>query len=451
MKRLCLFTGILALCLGAVAPSFATQEIPLLAGQDIPVGVVHVRNNGVYVMLRFELDEAVAAEGWYITETHVHIGESMDDFPLTRKGNPKVGHFTYSAEYPGVTVTRPTRIRYLANVLTNPDFTEGPDGKEGWMAWLNLFGDFWFGDMWSTEYATVGDGCVVVQAFPEDVPDEYGFHTAEYNFFTQYSTADLPMMGQRLFFSGNIGIETPFGPDTGGSAWIKLFGPSWWLWDMRMADAATNGPFTVSMWIPEVPGVNVQVGLLTAGPDPAYGALKACDLSLEVTNLWINELPILAAHAALEKTVMVGYNDLREPVYEVMSESAWADGTRFTEQGNWATWFEYAIDPRCMLMLEVDSVNGNAEFAHTFGFRTFGDFIPFGWGYSHYHEWDEAVSKIKFDGNSETLSFTATYPDSYMWYPSFVLNGDGTLTFVDQPGDNVYAATGTWFLDCGDQ
>ena len=46
------------------------------------------------------------------------------------------------------------------------------------------------------------------------------------------------------------------------------------------------------------------------------------------------------------------------------------------------------------------------------------------------------------------MSFQADYDFAdYVWFPSFTLNGGGTLTFHDGHGgedDNVDEATGTW-------
>ena len=35
---------------------------------------------------------------WYLTETHLAVVTDWNDFPMTKKGNPKVGHFPYKHE-----------------------------------------------------------------------------------------------------------------------------------------------------------------------------------------------------------------------------------------------------------------------------------------------------------------------------------------------------------------
>lgn len=36
---------------------------------------------------------------WSIVETHLEVVDDPADFPLTKKGNPKIGHFTYAMEH----------------------------------------------------------------------------------------------------------------------------------------------------------------------------------------------------------------------------------------------------------------------------------------------------------------------------------------------------------------
>ena len=39
------------------------------------------------------------ANGWMLSETHVHVGNSIEDIPQTRQGNPKVGNFAYKSTH----------------------------------------------------------------------------------------------------------------------------------------------------------------------------------------------------------------------------------------------------------------------------------------------------------------------------------------------------------------
>ncbi len=72
-----------------------TSEAILYAGQTIEVGKVTVsESNGNYV-ITYEITN----DEWCITETHLSVVNSPEDFPMTNSGNPKNGNFEYSDEF----------------------------------------------------------------------------------------------------------------------------------------------------------------------------------------------------------------------------------------------------------------------------------------------------------------------------------------------------------------
>ena len=78
-------------------------EYDLFAGQDIYVGSVSIGNDDDYVYVIYRLSQSAIDDGWSIVETHLAIEEDCADMPMTKTGNPKVGHFPYFTEnYPGV-------------------------------------------------------------------------------------------------------------------------------------------------------------------------------------------------------------------------------------------------------------------------------------------------------------------------------------------------------------
>ncbi len=104
------------------------------------------------------------------------------------------------------------------------------------------------------------------------------------------------------------------------------------------------------------------------------------------------------------------------------------------------------IVPEMQYVLYITSVNNNTGFTHHFTIiYNVNDKEGYGTGYTG--TIDEYISDVTLEEN--VLSFTAMYDreDNYTWYPSFILNEDGTLSFVDRAGDNVTAATGTWELN----
>lgn len=64
--------------------------IDLLAGQTIASGTVTVSNDENTTCITYE-----TSGDWVILETHLHIADSKEGIPQTRKGNPKVGNFDY--------------------------------------------------------------------------------------------------------------------------------------------------------------------------------------------------------------------------------------------------------------------------------------------------------------------------------------------------------------------
>ena len=61
----------------------------------MPVGSVAVWNDGDYLYVKYYTN---ATAGWYLTETHLAVVTDPELFPMTKKGNPKVGHFPYKHE-----------------------------------------------------------------------------------------------------------------------------------------------------------------------------------------------------------------------------------------------------------------------------------------------------------------------------------------------------------------
>ncbi len=102
--------------------------------------------------------------------------------------------------------------------------------------------------------------------------------------------------------------------------------------------------------------------------------------------------------------------------------------------------------------LEVDSVNDNSAYSHTFTiqYNSCNESVT-GSGVAH-HEGDGTETLSEFDLSDHILSFRSDYDFmTYTWYPSFTLNDDQTLTFHDGAGpDNVFAATGTWSMEATD-
>ncbi len=87
------------------------QSTDLIAGQNEIVGTVEVYVDGNIVSVIYN-----TIPGWNLDETHMSIGNCTDDIPTTGSGNPKVGHFEYSASHSNGT----TVVTYTADSSTLP-------------------------------------------------------------------------------------------------------------------------------------------------------------------------------------------------------------------------------------------------------------------------------------------------------------------------------------------
>lgn len=70
-------------------------EYPLIAAQNIKVGTVTMSNDEENIYVEIQTDD-----DWFIAETHMQVGASLDDFPLAgRWGNPIPGKFEYKENH----------------------------------------------------------------------------------------------------------------------------------------------------------------------------------------------------------------------------------------------------------------------------------------------------------------------------------------------------------------
>jgi len=85
--------------------------VTLLAGHSINVGKVCIDDTGDKTSIKYKM-----MDGWELTEAHLWIGETLEDMPRTRKGNPKIGHFPYHS---GVIAGRTSYTFYNDIALCN--------------------------------------------------------------------------------------------------------------------------------------------------------------------------------------------------------------------------------------------------------------------------------------------------------------------------------------------
>lgn len=72
-----------------------TSEAILYAGQNIEVGKVTVSESGGNYLITYQITN----DEWCITETHLSVVNSPEEFPMTNSGNPRNGNFEYKDEF----------------------------------------------------------------------------------------------------------------------------------------------------------------------------------------------------------------------------------------------------------------------------------------------------------------------------------------------------------------
>lgn len=91
--------------------------VPLLTHNGVEMGTVKVSNDMLDLTVTLQ-----AADGWLLSESHAHAAESLEGFPLTKNGNPKVGRFLLSENHNPAVAT----WSYTLNLLES-GFEQGED------------------------------------------------------------------------------------------------------------------------------------------------------------------------------------------------------------------------------------------------------------------------------------------------------------------------------------
>ena len=84
---------------GAAAPATAQvcgtpQMVTLFAGQTVDAGSMIVENDANNLYVTFS-----TTDPWLLSETHLHVADSLAGIPTNKKGNPQIGNFDYQRSY----------------------------------------------------------------------------------------------------------------------------------------------------------------------------------------------------------------------------------------------------------------------------------------------------------------------------------------------------------------
>ncbi len=306
---------------------FATSAAAydLLAGQDELAGQVFVWDfdGDVYV-------QYVANHGWCITETHVEVAGDEPGIPQTNKGNPIPGQFSQGETF--------SECATLAGHYIFPDaFSEGDDvvvAAHAAMRETIVEGPSWATTVESSDQGVRKDGTAVLDERSDGM---------------EGLIADYQQGGDTTFFS--LGFKgDPLGPEPGGELAVGfdckvVNGPG----DDLQVYEVTNGvyPLETAAVYASMDGVDwMELGTADNSiPVPGNPAQRVSAFDL-------GELPY-ATHVKLVDTTdptLAGFPgnadgfdvDGVEALQDCVEfESAWGDGDRFVDRGNWATYSTY--------------------------------------------------------------------------------------------------------------
>ncbi len=318
------------------------NQFILYAGQDIEVGIVTVTNDDNYLDVKYEITE----DGWGIYETHVHVGIDLEDFPLAgRWGNPVPGQFDYKEEHDGV--TEYTRRISLDDFEVEDELIIAAHAVVKKIDCLPEVVNFNIRD-----WANPNTFRIVV----EDIGyDGLGWCA---------DAGTRIESGASIFFNGYVYASTSLPDDAPECVATWPWGGINWILNNWETLGYSSGDAQIAMWslihdydFGEYGNTNfygltwnqdnVDELLSSVDPDFEPGPDDLVAVVLLVDNICPDYdpedvPPFVKDRGAAKQMVFIGL-PRKDTECEIEEETAWADGSRFTEQGNWATYFEYTV------------------------------------------------------------------------------------------------------------
>jgi len=318
------------------------SEITLYAGQDIPVGTVTVSNDDTNLYVTYE-----TTGGWVMTETHLAVVTEKEDFPTNKAGNPQVGQFPYGEE--NIFTETWEEIIKLADipVLAGSELYIAAhavveevtcfDGTSG----LTIEG---------TENLDI-DGSITVEALVKvEASETDKFYTIVGKWNDRDGNNRAWLLGifnlRPCFYISTDGTNFPraivdLGNELNIGQWYHLKGTF---------DAATG---EIKIYVDDIlentndtdlTYINLSEEPFLIGGDRAGGPKGAFfNGCIDEVNVWDG--------------IGEGATLVLEWPETPVTESAWGNGVRFVQQGNWATYFTYIVPG----VLEVTQDSGQND------------------------------------------------------------------------------------------
>ena len=339
MKKALLPILALALAIGLAVPVAAHTEndpliVDLLAGQTQDVGEVRVWNDGANLHVEYVVDDT----DWYLTETHLHVANDVNDIPQTKKGNPKQGKFDYknhdiydvTDEYvvpladfgfeagDNITIAAHAVVETMAGCETDISKLEAalPDQVTIVLAFPG--GDSYFN-------VTISGGTIIDGVFDGFCIDtDHSISPGTTYIANVYSSYETLPMGL-VEFPENLDLVN------------YILNQNWYGQTSPSGGTYTYGDIQRAIW------ALIEDNQSTAGIGP-WSQARVDEILADAYANGEGFIPGCGEYIAIVLAPIGGQQPLIVliPFYGFTDETAWADGTGFSGN-NWATYFNYTI------------------------------------------------------------------------------------------------------------
>jgi len=288
----------------------------LLAGQDQLAGQVFVWDvdGDAYV-------QYVANHGWCMTEVHVEVAATEADIPQTDKGNPIPGLFSQSEGF--------VECAALAGHYVFPDaFANGPDVVVAAHAAMRT--TMVEGPSWATMVVSSSQGLL-----KNGSPVAAGRSDADNALVADYQGGSSPTTFYSLGFGGEVTVGFPCDVMNGTGDDIRIYEATNGNYPTEQAEvwASMNG----TDW--ELLGTADNGTPVPGKPQQRMSSFDLAGLEYAKYVKVVDVSDVSLFEATADAFDVDGIQALQD--CKVYYESAWADGSRFVERGNWATYAEY--------------------------------------------------------------------------------------------------------------
>jgi len=297
------------------------DEITLFAGQIIPVGTVEVWDDTVELTVKYNVPDP-----WCITETHLHVSNDKVDIPVNKKGNPIPGHFEENDEHDCV-----HEVTYIYNL----------DDK-GWGLCEDLYiaahavvvkqltDGGCAASVSDYSQGTEKDGSPVRSERSEPI---YALGGIDNDFFSLGFVDETSGGYIVLEFADYVGTSLTVVEQSPGTNWKSSNFPLGYPLEQAKVYVSTESDNPTDWTYLGMANNQIAIADATGQSHENVFDLEECIKFVKIVDQTDPELHSGSADAFDLDAVCGG------PCYQY--ETAWGDGERFVEKGNWATYFTY--------------------------------------------------------------------------------------------------------------